>query len=392
MALGGDYLLARGSQAGGLTAATSLAVPFGGMWPSTPGSWYLIVTLSADDDVDQSAASNTAVSAATVTTTGPAPANVDYIVTSVTNTGGFTAGDPLTGSFLYRNNLGDPGSATVYWTAYISSNNTLEIGTDPVIDSGSEPLLPGLTTSAPVAFGGTWPALDGTWYLIVAVSATDENDPSNNERATGSSISTNPPTVNYTAVSITNTGGRRPGAGFSGSFVIQNVAAGGHDGTQFVPWTVYRSEGNGILDLGTDVVVAMGSLAAPGLAQGDSSAPLPFTGVWPSAAVPKTWYYIVHVGAGDDTVAGDNVVASPVGINVSPPDVRYTVPSVINTGATDAGVSRGSSASRTPGPPPGHSPSRGQHTGRRTTSTRSPTRSSPPLPSAGCQALEPPGP
>ena len=109
MALGGDYLLARGSQAGGLTAATSLAVPFGGMWPSTPGSWYLIVTLSADDDVDQSAASNTAVSAATVTTTGPAPANVDYIVTSVTNTGGFTAGDPLTGSFTVPEQPRRPG-------------------------------------------------------------------------------------------------------------------------------------------------------------------------------------------------------------------------------------------------------------------------------------------
>ena len=36
-ALGGDYLVARGSQAGGLAAFTSLAVPFGGMWPSTPG-------------------------------------------------------------------------------------------------------------------------------------------------------------------------------------------------------------------------------------------------------------------------------------------------------------------------------------------------------------------
>ena len=125
--------------------------------------------------------------------------------------------------------------------------------------------------------------------------------------------------MNYTAVSITNTGGTIAGAGFSGSFVIQNVAAGGHDGTQFVPWTVYRSEGNCTLDLGTDVVVAMGSLAAPGLAQGDSSAPIPFTGVWPSAAVTKTWYYIVHVGAGDDTTAGDNFVASPVGISVSPP-------------------------------------------------------------------------
>ena len=111
------------------------------------------MTLSADDDVDQSAASNTAVSAATVTTTGPAPANVDYIVASVSNTGGLTAGDPLTGSFTYQNILGDPGSDTVYWTAYISSNNTLQIGTDPVIDSGSKPWLPGSTTSAPSPSG-----------------------------------------------------------------------------------------------------------------------------------------------------------------------------------------------------------------------------------------------
>lgn len=332
--LGGDYLLARGSQPGGLAAGSAMPVAFSGMWPSTPDTWYLIAAVAADDDVDQSAASNTKPSAGTVTTTGPAPANVEYTVTSVTNTGGLTAGDPLTGSFTYRNNLGDAGSAVVYWTAYISSNSTLEIGTDPVIDSGSLPPLAGLTTSGSIGFGGSWPVMNGTWNLIVTVSASDDTVPGNNATPTGSSITTNPPTVNYTAISVGNTGATTAGGPFTGSFAIQNI--GGHAGTQFVPWTVYLSEGNGTLDLGTDVVIAMGSLASPGLASGGSSSPIPFAGVWPGAIVSKTWRYIVHVGAGDDVIPVNNIVPSG-GITVDPPDVKYAVPSVINTGGTTAG-------------------------------------------------------
>ena len=136
----------------------------------------------------------------------------------------------------------------------------------------------------------------------------------------------------------------------------------------------------------------MGSLAAPGLAQGDSSSPIPFSGVWPSAAVTKSWYYIVHVGAGDDTTAGDNFVPS-VGISVVPPDVRYSVPSVVNTGATVAGgILSGQFSITNAGSAPGRSPSPGRRTYRRTTSTRSPTSSSPPIQSAGWLALVPPGP
>ncbi len=68
-ALGGDYLLDDGSLAG-MAAGASTPVFFGGTWPSTPGTWYLIATVSADDDVDMSL--NTEDGPAS-TTSGPRP-------------------------------------------------------------------------------------------------------------------------------------------------------------------------------------------------------------------------------------------------------------------------------------------------------------------------------
>ena len=77
----------------------------------------------------------------------------------------------------------DNGSAPVTWTAYRSSNATLEIGTDPVVDTGSISALAAGATSSLVNISGTWPSSPGTYYMIVKVSASDDAVPGNNSTA-----------------------------------------------------------------------------------------------------------------------------------------------------------------------------------------------------------------
>ena len=146
---GADYLLAFGSRAGVPALSSTAPISFNGYWPSTPGTWYLLAVVSASDDIGP--ANNTGYSAA-VTTTGPGPANVDYTVLSVLNAGGTTAGDAVSGSFTIHNGGSDSGSLPVFWTAYLSSNATLELGTDQVIDSGSTTALANGATSGSIGF------------------------------------------------------------------------------------------------------------------------------------------------------------------------------------------------------------------------------------------------
>ncbi len=143
---------------------------------------------------------------------------------------------------------------------------------------------------------------------------------------------TSPPAVNYTIQSVTSTGGTTAGGALAGNIVIRN--AGSHDGTQAVPWNVYLSDNN-TLELGADMLISSGTLPTPGLIQGGTSLK-PFAGTWPAAASAKTWYLLAQVLAGDDPTTGDNVVPS-AGVVVNPPDVRYSIPAVTNTGLTNAG-------------------------------------------------------
>ena len=55
----------------------------------------------------------------------------------MTNLGGQTAGRAISGSFDYKNNGTNGGAQQVYWTAYVSVDAALQLGTDTVIDSGT---------------------------------------------------------------------------------------------------------------------------------------------------------------------------------------------------------------------------------------------------------------
>jgi len=326
----GDYLVDSGTISPIAAAASTTGIPYSGLWPSTPGTWYLIATVSAPDDI---ATGNNTTASASLVTSGPAPANVDYTVQNVLSTGTSVAGDPLSGTFQVHNGGTAPGAQPVSWTAYLSLDATLQVGTDIVIDSGTTTALAaGATSASPIPFSGTWPSTPGSWHLIVSVSASDDIVPANNAAASGATA-TAAPSVDYTVQAISSTGGTTAGSALTGSLVIRN--AGSHNGTQSVPYSVYLSS-DPVLSVGTDQLIATGSLALPGLTAGASSSALPVASIWPASATPRTWYLIAAVGAGDDTNATNDVVAS-ASVLVNPPNIDYTVTAVNNTGATTGG-------------------------------------------------------
>ena len=323
---GADYLIASGTHAALGAGITSASIPFAGYWPSTPGTWYLLATVAASDDILPT--NNTSASSA-VTTTGAAPGNVDYTVATVANAGGAVAGDPLSGNFTVHNGGTDPGAQPVYWTAYLSSNATLELGTDPVIDSGVQAALGAGGTSGTISFNGTWPSVPGTWHLIVALSASDDAAPGNNVTASGL-VTTTAPSVDYVVWTIVSTGGTTAGGPLGGTLTIRNT--GSHSGSQVVPWAVYLST-DGALNIGTDQLFATGSITAQGLAAGAVSSPINFSGTWPASNVAHTYYLIGTVGAGDDVNPGNDTAPSG-SVTVNPPNIDYHVSVVSNAGGT----------------------------------------------------------
>jgi hypothetical protein len=195
-----------------------LPIPVSGTWPSTPGPWYLIAIAVTVDDINNL---NDVSVPTLVTTTGVAPANVEYTVSSVTNLGGTTAGKAIAGSFTFTNNGTNGGAQPVYWTAYVSVDTTLQLGTDVVIDSGSiGPLGPTPSTGS-MPFTGTWPAIPGPWHLIVSISASDDVIPTNNIISSGS-VTITAPNVDYSVVSLLLTGGQIAGDPLSGTFTYRN--------------------------------------------------------------------------------------------------------------------------------------------------------------------------
>jgi hypothetical protein len=316
--VGTDPVVDSGSVGAMGPGATSGPIAFTGTWPSSPGTWYLIVAVSASDDL---VPTNNVTASGSVSITVP---NVDYTVTTVNNTGGTVAGDPLSGTFTYRNGGTQDGSQAVAWTAYLSSDSTLQIGTDVVIDSGLVGALAAGATSANIPFNGTWASGAGSWHLIIALTVAEDVNNANNATASGA-FATTAPNVDYIVTSVTNTGATTAGGPLSGNLIIKNN--GLHAGTQFVPWRVFVSA-NTTLEVGTDVLIASGSLPSPGLAAGASSASIPFAGTWPSSPTTQNWYIIVEVAAGDDVTPANNVGATASTIAVTGVSPQYSITAV----------------------------------------------------------------
>jgi hypothetical protein len=317
----GDALLASGS-AGALPAGGSTVPPIdvAGTWPAVGGNRWLFVLAAAGDDLNSG---NNASSGSAVTLTPPP---IDYVVTTVGNTGPTAAGGSLTGSFQYRNNLTSAGTQSVHWIAYVSTDATLDVLVDPVIDSGDEAALPGSTTSAAVAFSGTWPAGAGNRYLFVAVSVDDDTNTANNTASSAAVAVTLPP-VDYVVTAVGNTGPTVAGGPLAGNFQYRNN--GSSAGSQNVHWIAYAST-DAVLDAGDPLVDSGDEAALPG---STTSAAVVFSGTWPAGGGNR--YLIVAVSAGDDVNTGNNTTSSAA-VAVSAPPVDYLVTTVGNTGPTVA--------------------------------------------------------
>ena len=237
--------------------------------------------------------------------------NIDYQIFGLTSTGGTAAGGPLSGTFTLDNTGADDGSATAYWTVYVSDNGILDIPGDPVVDAGS--VAGGLTTAAtlPATFSGTWPAAPGNRWLFATVSAADDVNGGNNQAVLGS-IATTVAAPDYAvsfdrfdpALRYVGQMGAAVGDG-TGRIIIDN---GGTDGGEDIQWRVYRSA-NTVLDAG-DTLIGSGAVAGGLPAAGTSNPFLNTTAAaWPGPN-PGHYYLIATIDADDDENTLNDIAVS----------------------------------------------------------------------------------
>ncbi|MBT3271593.1 MAG: hypothetical protein HN368_00445, partial [Spirochaetales bacterium] len=206
------------------------ALQFTGTWPDSPGSYYLIISLTATDDtlVENNATVSNAI------TIDPIPA-IDYTATDVVFPGNGYVGDEFAGS-LYVSNVGSlDGAQSITWTAYLSSDQNWGLD-DTVVGTAIVSALAGGGSSARQNFLGTWPATPGTYYLIAVVDATDDANSANDEVVSPALQATE---VDYQVNSPTFPASATVGDAIAGDFTVTNI--GGGDGFSSINWSLHIS-------------------------------------------------------------------------------------------------------------------------------------------------------
>lgn len=223
----------------------------------------------------------------------------------------------FSGSFAVENVSVDPGTASIFWSVYISADTAVGPG-DLVVDSGTtSPLAPGGVTAS-IPFNGTWPSVGGSYYLIVVAAASDELNQANNQTASPAIAVTGAPAPDYSFTMINAPASAVGGAALSVPIGYSNVSAA--NGSATVSWELYFSN-DSTIDAG-DQLIGSGTSAA--LGAGASSNPT-VSGTWPM--ISGTAYLIGRVSAIDDSNSTNNVLVSSA-ITMSVPDVDYGVNTV----------------------------------------------------------------
>jgi hypothetical protein len=185
-----------------VSAGGSRLISFSTFWPSTPGTYYLIVSISSADDT--MIGDNVSVSLPLAIAT----ATPHYTATSVNNTGGTTTpAAAVDFSFVLTNTSGQNGTQPVNWTVYASQVTTLD-ATAIAVASGTTPKL-GAGIGTTVSGVGTWPFHFGTYYLIASISIGEDSDPTNHVAVTSTAAqvgiySESEPNDDYTNLVIVN--------------------------------------------------------------------------------------------------------------------------------------------------------------------------------------------
>ena len=290
---------------------TSGNINFNGNWPETAGTYYLLISVSAGEDVNNT--NDEIPTASDYTITEP---DIDYEVISVTNTG--TPADistVISETFQVQNTGMDNSSSDIIWSAYISADSFLD-GGDTIFDSGSIISLNSGVSSGNISLSGSWPSISGSYFLIVTVSSADEIDSTNNTLASGAFTITDPD-IDYEVISVTNTGTPADiSTAISETFQLQNT--GGDNGSSDILWSAYISTDT-FLD-GSDTIFDSGSIIS--LNSGALSGNISLSGTWPSVA--GTYYLILAVSSADETDNTNNTLASGA-FTITDPDIDYIV-------------------------------------------------------------------
>jgi len=294
----GDTLVDSNTEGAMTSAEAPRTISFSGTWPSSPGSYYLVVEVTAGDDAAAgNDGDNTTATGSALSVDYP---DVDYYADAISSAGGI-AGDALSCSFDLNNAGGDASGAAVTWNLYVSANGTLDAG-DYLAASGSAgPLAAGPSSTTVNPSGATWPITPGDYYLIVEIESLEDvavgND-GNDVAVSGGTFAAAAPRVDFTVSQVEYTGGgeKAPGQPFTGRFIYGNDGPlAQHNGARSLSWTAYASRDPN-LDA-EDVGVASGNGLSP-LDLGASSIWIDFSGTWPLDY--GDYYLIVQVSSLDD--------------------------------------------------------------------------------------------
>jgi plastocyanin len=312
-----DQLVASGTT-GPAIATGSGGSSFSGTWPAGTGLRYLIVKISAADDVN---ATNDQGFSGVVTVTSISPV---YTINPVPPPAGSIAGQAVSGTFTIQNGGTAAGSATVTWQVYASLGDSVYNAGDVLLDSGSIVGGLGISGSSSPGYSGSWPSTAGTWYIVVRASAADA--PVIADAASPGVPVTNPPPPNYAvsfnaAIPWTGLVSTLMSATGTPQITISNLT--GNAGHATINWAVYLSTDN-VLDAG-DTLLAQGTNLPLG---GFGSATKGFDTNWP-AAPGRYFWFIARASAADDSSPADDVVVShPVATG----DYRYQEGAEANNG------------------------------------------------------------
>lgn len=302
----GDTLIDSNTEGAMTSAEVPRTVSFSGTWPSSPGSYYLVVEVIAGDDA--AAGNDGDNTTATGSALSVAYPEVDYYADAISSTGG-VAGDTLSCSFDLNNAGSDASAMAVTWNLYVSANSTLDAG-DYLATSGSAgPLGAGPSSTMINPSGATWPITPGDYYLIVEIESYEDlaaGNAGNDVAVSGSTLTVAAPRVDYIVdqVNFVAAGSTYlPDGTVNGNFTYKNN--GTNNGTQPVSWEAYASLDE-FLDAG-DVLIESGSGLLP-LGIGLTSGSIGFSGIWPLDY--GKYFLVVRVMSSDEFNPADNVGAT----------------------------------------------------------------------------------
>jgi subtilisin family serine protease/subtilase family serine protease len=211
----------------------------------------------------------------------------DLTISTITTPASAGAGDAISVGETTRNQ--GAGSADASVTRYfLSTNATLETGTDALLGERGVPVLaPGASNSASIPLTIPAGTATGTWYLIVKADGADAVPESSEANNAGWRSVLIGPDLNVSAFSAPSSAAA--GGGISVTDTIRNQGGGGAAATI----ARYFLSSNFALDSGD---LALGSRAVPALAAGAGhSASTALT--IPANTATGAWYLIVEADA-----------------------------------------------------------------------------------------------